>query len=343
MNTTTYPELHGKRYHIITFGCQMNESDTERMEAILSDAGMRACARVEEADLVLLNTCSVRQKPEDRAYGHLGRLKPLRARRPGMVVGVCGCMAQHQGEEIRRRAPFVDLVLGTAQLHRLPELLAEIWRTGRAQTALEMPRTRSHPVRQAEEDLLAGIARGGNPFKAWVPVMYGCDKFCAFCVVPLTRGPERSRRLEEIEAQVRAAAASGRKEVTLLGQTVSSYGRKLPTPTTLVHLLRRLNDIEGIERIRFTSPYPMDFGEDLIEAIATLPKVCEHVHLPLQSGDDEVLAAMGRGYTVAQFEEVYWRLRERVPGISITTDLMVGHPGETEEQHRNHLQVVERL
>ncbi len=337
------PELAGKTFHIVTFGCQMNVSDSERMEALLSDAGMRRAPEVEEADLVLFNTCSVRQKPEDRVYGHLGHMKPIKARRPEMIVGVCGCMAQREGEEILRKLRHVDLVIGTAQLHRLPELAAEIWRTGQSLAAVEMPRKRNQGVLEAEEDLLAGIARGNDPYKAWVPVMYGCDKFCAFCIVPMTRGAERSRRPEEIEAQVRAAAASGRKEITLLGQTVNSYGAKLPEPVTFTELLRRLNAVEGIERIRFTSPFPMGFSEELIDAIADLPKVCEHVHLPLQSGDDAVLAAMRRGYTVAEFEAVYWRLRERVPGISITTDVMVGHPGETEEQHRSSLRIVERL
>ncbi|MBI3948281.1 MAG: tRNA (N6-isopentenyl adenosine(37)-C2)-methylthiotransferase MiaB [Armatimonadetes bacterium] len=336
----TLPELAGRTYHIVTFGCQMNLSDSERIEALLSDAGMRREADLRRADLVLFNTCSVRQKAEDRVYGNLGRLKQHRRAHPEMILGVCGCMAQREGEALRRKVSFVDLVIGTAQLHRLPEMAAEIWRTGQAQVATEMPRKRNQHLLEAEEDLLAGIARGNDPYKAWVPAMYGCDKFCAFCIVPMTRGAERSRRPEEIEAQVRA---SGRKEVTLLGQTVNSYGRKLPEPVTFADLLRRLNAIEGLERIRFTSPHPADFSDDLIDAIAALPKVCEHVHLPLQSGDDSALALMRRGYTVAEYERVYWRLRERVPGISITTDLLAGHPGEMEEQHRNSLRTVERL
>jgi tRNA-2-methylthio-N6-dimethylallyladenosine synthase len=338
-----YPELSGKSYYVMTFGCQMNVSDTERMEAVLSDAGMERAARAEHADLVLLNTCSVRQKAEDRAYGNLGHLKPLHGARPGMLIGVCGCMAQREGEAILRKAPHVGLVIGTAQIHRLPELAAAAWRTGERLVATDLPAKRSLEEIEAEEDLLAGLARGRNPYKAWVPVMYGCDRFCAFCIVPMTRGAERSRRPEEIEAQVRAAAAAGRKEVTLLGQTVNSYGHKLPQGISFADLLRRLNEIEGIERIRFTSPYPMGFTDELIDAMAELPKVCEHVHLPLQSGDDEVLVAMRRGYTVAEYEAVYWALRERVPGISITTDLMVGHPGETAEQHQNSLRTVERL
>lgn len=336
-------ELAGKTFYIMTFGCQMNVSDSERIEALLSDAGMRRAPAAESADLVLLNTCSVRQKPEDRAYGNLGRLKPAKTARPEMILGVCGCMAQHEGAEILRRLPHVDLVVGTAQLHRIPEMVADIWRGGQAMTAIEMPRKRSQEALEAEEDLLAGIARGSDPFKAWVPVMYGCDKFCSFCIVPVTRGAERSRRPEEIEAQVRAAAASGRKEITLLGQTVNSYGRNLPEPLSFAALLRRLDAIPGIERIRFTSPHPLDFGDDLIDAIADLPKVCEHVHLPLQSGDDDVLRAMRRGYTVAEYERLVERLRARVPGLCLTTDLMVGHPGETEEQHRNSLRTVERL
>jgi len=270
-------------------------------------------------------------------------MKPLRAARPGMLVAVCGCMAQREGEAILRKAPHVGLVIGTAQIHRLPELAAAAWRTGERIVATDMPRNRALGEVEAEEDLLAGLARGSDPYKAWVPVTYGCDRFCSFCIVPATRGAERSRRPEEIEAQVRAAAVSGRKEVCLLGQTVNSYGTKLPGAPTFARLLRRLNEIEGIERIRFTSPYPMGFTEELIEAMAELPKVCEHVHLPLQSGDDAVLDAMRRGYTVAEYEAVYQRLRERVPGISITTDLMVGHPGETEEQHRNSLRTAERL
>lgn len=343
MSGNTLPELAGKTYHIVTFGCQMNVSDSERIEALLCDAGMRHAPDPARADVVLFNTCSVRAKAENRAYGNIARLKPARAARPEMLIAVCGCMAQREAERLREKLPHVDVVVGTAQLHRLPELLAAASRTGEPQIAVDLPRKRTIPRMEAEADLMAGIARGNDPYKAWVPVMYGCDRFCAFCIVPMTRGAERSRRPEEIEAQVRAAAATGRKEITLLGQTVNSYGRKLPEPVTFAELLRRLNAIEGIERIRFTSPYPMGFTDELIAAIADLPKVCEHVHLPLQSGDDAVLSAMRRGYTVAEFEAVYWRLRERVPGISITTDLMVGHPGETEEQHRNSLRTVERL
>lgn len=335
----TIPELAGKTYHIVTFGCQMNVSDTERMEALLNAAGMRREENLLQADLILFNTCSVRQKAENRVYSHLGQLRQHRQAHPNKILGVCGCMAQHEGEALRQKVPYIDLVVGTAQIQRLPEMVAEIWRTGQAQVATAIPQKRTLPCLEAEEDLFPTRVED-HPYKAWVPVMYGCDKFCSFCIVPITRGTERSRRPEAIEAQVRS---SGCKEVILLGQTVNSYGRKLPQPITFADLLRRLNAIETLERIRFTSPHPADFTDDLIEAIAELPKVCEHVHLPLQSGDDEVLANMRRGYTVAQYERIYWRLRERVPGISITTDLMVGHPGETEAQHRNSLRTIERL
>ncbi len=330
-------------YCILTWGCQMNEEDSEQLALQMESLGYTTVENPEHADVVILNTCSVRSKPEEKVYSKLGELRELKRNRPDLIVAVCGCMAQIESEAIRRRAPFVDVISGTGNV-------------GAVGSLIQAARSRRHdPTSQAPIIALDLPARKGAivtdvparniyrrpKLKAFVPISYGCDKFCTFCVVPLTRGRERSRPEADIVQEITKLAEMGTKEVTLLGQTVNSYGKNLATGrTTFAHLLRLIDRVSGIERVRFTSPYPRDFSDDLIEAIASLPTVCEHVHLPLQVADDELLLDMHRGYTVSEYRRVLDRLRDQVPGISITTDLMLGYPGETEPQFRNTMDFV---
>jgi tRNA-2-methylthio-N6-dimethylallyladenosine synthase len=328
------------RYKILTWGCQMNEEDSEQMSLYLQEQGYEPAERVEDADVVLLNTCSVRRKPEDKVFSTLGYLRTLKQRKPQMVIGVCGCMAQLRADEIRQKAPFVDMIVGTAHVAQVSALLEEALQKRRLAMRLDLPERKGAIVTDIPERKVDRAPK----LKAFVPIQYGCDKFCTFCIVPTTRGRERSRPTADIVEEVRRLAERGAKEITLLGQTVNSYGKNLlEGRVPFARLLKLLSDIDGIERIRFTSPYPRDFRDDLISAIAELPKVMEHVHLPLQSGDNDILKAMRRLYTVEQFEEIVGKLRERVPGIAITTDIIVGFPGETDEQFENTLRVVERI
>ncbi len=324
-------------YTVLTWGCQMNEDDSAQMAAMLEGQGYAPAERVEEADVILLNTCAVRAKPERKVYSKLGELRELKRLNPALVIGVCGCMAQKEAPEIRRRAPYVDLVIGTGQIDRLPALVERVRRERLPLVETGLPDRKD----RADKPTPLRVHGGAPKLKEFVSISYGCDKFCTFCVVPLTRGKERSRPADEIVLEVERLASLGTKQVTLLGQTVNSYGKFLDDPCTFAHLLGRLNAIEGIERIRYTSPYPKDFDDDVIAAIAGLPKVCEQVHMPVQVGDDDLLKRMHRGYTLDQYREIVSRLRAAVPGVGLTTDLMLGFPGETEEEVENTLRFVE--
>jgi len=316
-------------FYIQTWGCQMNEEDSEQMALYLRDLGFTPAGSIFEAQVVLLNTCSVRKKPEDKAFSLLGELGPLKRRNPEMILGVCGCMAQARADEIHRRAPEVDFVLGTGDLGLLPGLVEEAAQRKRFQKRVALPERKGKIVEEVPQRHLGRAAK----LKAFVPIQYGCDKFCTYCIVPQTRGRERSRPTVDILEEVRALADGGTKEITLLGQTVNSYGKNLMEGNVpFSELLWQVAAIPGIERIRYTSPYPRDFRTDLIETIRDCPQVMEHVHLPLQSGDDEVLREMKRVYTLDSYKEIVQELRSTVPGISITTDVIVGFPGETEAQ-----------
>lgn len=326
-------------YKVVTWGCQMNVEDSEQMELRLEELGMRRVEREEEASVILLNTCSVRKKPEDKAFSYLGELRKQKQERPDLVIGVCGCMAQLRADEIRKRCPHVDFVVGTAQISQIPGLVAEARQKQRFAMRLELPDRRGAIVTDVPRREVARAPK----LKAFVPIQFGCDKFCTFCIVPTTRGRERSRPTEDILDEVSRLAERGTKEITLLGQTVNSYGKNLlEGKVPFAQLLWQISRISGIERIRYTSPYPRDFRDDLIAAHRDCPEVMEHCHLPLQSGDDDVLRQMRRVYTVESFEEIYHRLRE-VPGMAVTTDIIVGFPGETREQFENTLRFVERL
>lgn len=311
------------------------------MELFLQRMGLSEASSLEEADVVLLNTCSVRRKPEEKAFSFLGELKKLKAQKEEMIIGVCGCMAQLRAEEIRKRCPHVDFIVGTAQIAQIPGLITEAKQARRFEMRLDLPPRKGAIVTHLPSR--AQPEKKATKIKAFVPIQYGCDKFCTFCIVPITRGRERSRPTDDILNEIRILAEKGVKEFTLLGQTVNSYGKNLlEGRVPFSRLLWKIAEIEGVERIRFTSPYPRDFRDDLINTIRDCDKVMEHVHLPLQSGDNDVLKEMRRVYTVEQFKEIYWKLRE-IPGIAITTDIIVGFPGETETQFENTLRVVEEL
>lgn len=327
-------------YFIQTWGCQMNEEDSDQLALYLQNIGFKPTESFREAHIVLLNTCSVRKKPEDKAFSFLGELAILKKTRPEMLIGVCGCMAQVKATEIRRRAPYVDFVIGTAQISTLPGILEEALKTKRFQKRLELPPRKGSIV----TDIPKREVKRTSKLKTYVPIEYGCDKFCTFCIVPTTRGRERSRPIDDILEEIKKLVFCGTKEVTLLGQTVNSYGKNLPEGRVLFsELLWKVAEIIGLERIRYTSPYPRDFKEDLIQTIQKCSKVMEHVHLPIQSGDNEVLGAMRRIYTRESFSEIVKELRETIPQLALTTDIIVGFPGETEEQFENTLNMVSKI
>ena len=343
--------IRPRKFAVLTWGCQMAVDDTDQIENLLAADGLEKTDDLSEADVIMLNTCSVRQKPEDKVFSKLGQLAELKLARPGLTIGVTGCMAQRAGAEIARRAPHIDLIAGTAQIERIPELIRtrrSLLESGasRANKAADVLIQLQLPRKKEEAELFLPERKRVTPgkLKSFVSIMYGCDKFCAFCIVPLTRGKERSRPAVAILDEVKYLAENGTKEVTLLGQTVNSYGLKgLDATCSFAELLRRINAVPGIERIRFTSPYPKDFTDDVIEAMATLPKVCEQVHLPVQVGDDPLLKRMGRGYTLDQYREIVRKLRAAMPEIVISTDIMLGFPGETVEQYKNTLRFVEEI
>jgi tRNA-2-methylthio-N6-dimethylallyladenosine synthase len=326
------------RYLIRTFGCQMNEHDSERIAGTLEADGYAPAAGVEDAEVVVLNTCAVRENADNRLYGNLSHLKGARERNPRMRIVVAGCLAQKDRGEIQRRAPWVDVVVGT---HALPHLLDLIRRAEREGPQMD--------VREYTEVFPSALpARREVDHHAWVSVSVGCDNTCTFCIVPLVRGRQRSRAIGDILAEVQGLAERGVVEVTLLGQNVNTYGRDIHFPDTspsrrplFAQLLRAVDGVDGIRRTRFTSPHPHDFTPDVIEAMAGCPSVCEHIHFPLQSGSDRVLRAMRRSYRSARYLGWLEQIREAMPDIAVTTDLIVGFPGETEEDFRDTLRVVE--
>jgi len=318
-----------RRVYIETYGCQMNVADSELVASILRQAGYQILPTPEGAEVILLNTCAVREHAEERVIGRASQLSGLRAHTPNLTLGILGCMAQRLAETLPERAPFVDLVMGPDSYRRLPQLLADT----AEDTLLDVRLDR-------EEDYLGidPIRRQG--VNAWVTIMRGCDKFCTFCIVPFVRGRERSVPADEILRQVRLLAAQGYREVTLLGQTVNSYS---DGEVDFASLLRRVGQVEGIRRLRFTSPHPSDFTPQVIAALAEVPAICPGLHLPLQSGSDRQLELMRRGYTVAQYRDLVRRLRTALPGLALTTDLIAGFCGETETDFQQTLDLVGEL
>jgi tRNA-2-methylthio-N6-dimethylallyladenosine synthase len=321
-----------KSYHVTTFGCQMNEHDSERMKGMLESLGYSEAEQRDEADLILFNTCSIREKADNRLAGHLGEAKRLKSEDPSKVIGVGGCWAQSLKDQVFEQFPFVDVAFGPGQVPKLAEFLTSD--SISAQGFFEFEGFTGHlPMKR------------GRDFQAWVQISVGCNCVCSYCIVPSTRGREVSRPAAELVAEVEKLAADGVKEVTLLGQNVNSYGRDLPkeSKATFAELLHMLDAIEGVDRIRYTSPHPKDMREDVIRAHAELPSVCEHIHLPLQSGSSRILKAMRRTYNRDRYMDRVALIREHVPDCSLTTDIIVGFPGETDADFEETLAVAEEV
>ena len=325
--------LQKKKAFIGVYGCQMNIADAERMEGQLQAAGYTPTEETARADIVLINTCCVRETAEDKVYGKIGEIKKIKEKNPRLIFGITGCMAQKEGDSLMRRAPHIDFVLGTGKVHELTRIIAEI----RAEHSSIVDVVLSDS--EIAEDL--PIARSGK-FSAWVPIMYGCNNYCTYCIVPYVRGRERSRAPEDVVAEVRRAVEEGYREVTLLGQNVNSYGKD-HKKADFADLLRMVDEVEGIRRVRFMTSHPKDIGDKLIEAIKGGQHICEHIHLPVQYGSSRILKAMNRGYTVERYRERVRRVREALPNASLTTDLIVGFPGETEEDFAEMLNFLREM
>src|SRR5262245_28292375 len=335
-----------QKLYIETVGCQMNVLDSELVVGGLKRQGYELTPTPADADLILYNTCSVRQHAEDKIYSALGRVRHLKGRNPATVVGVLGCMAQKDQDLIRKRAPHVDIVCGPGQLGQLPELIAEVRKSGTPQMAVSLGRadaSRPEVTHSFESyDPLREPSMRPTAFQAFVRTQFGCDKFCTYCIVPSVRGPEQSRPPEHILAEVRQLADQGCKEVTLVGQTVNSYRHKTADGRThtLADLLTLIHDTPGVERIKFVTNFPRDMDDDLLAAVRDLPKVCKYLHVPAQSGCDEVLKRMKRLYTVGYYRDMLHRCREAVPGVAISSDFIVGFCGETEESFQRTCDLV---
>ncbi len=329
-------ELEGRgfQYYIESYGCQMNDHDAEKLSGMLQTCGFSPAPSKEEATLLLFNTCCVREHAEKRVFGNIGALKKRKEDEPGLLIGVCGCMMQQRevAERLFKRFPFVDLVFGTHELHHFPLLLSRT-----------LAGERVFSVRESDGEIAEGlpVARGGS-FSTFVTIMYGCNNFCSYCIVPYVRGRERSRAPENIVAEVRSLAERGFREITLLGQNVNSYAYA-DDGVDFPELLRRVSTVEGIERIRFMTSHPKDLSPRLIEAMATLPKVCNHIHLPVQSGSNRILSEMNRRYTREKYLGLVEDIRAAVEGVELTTDIIVGFPGETEEDFEETLALVRQV
>jgi tRNA-2-methylthio-N6-dimethylallyladenosine synthase len=328
--------LSNGTFYIETYGCQMNEHDSEKMAAILNSMGLTPVPAPDKADVVLINTCSIREKAEHKVYSALGKLKPLKKKNPLMITVVAGCVAQQKRADLLKRVGHLDAVLGTHQISDLPSIIRRVREDKAHINATDF-------TGRVESLHLDAPCLGPSRVWSYVTVMQGCSNFCAYCVVPFTRGPEQSRPHEEIVRDVRGLVEKGYKEVTLLGQNVNAYGRDLSNGTNFPHLLKELDRIEGLARIRFTTSHPRDFGPELARAMADLPTVCEHIHLPLQSGSDRILNAMGRGYTFAEYMAKVEMLREMIPNVAITADMIVGFPGESDEDFEHTLSALEMI
>ncbi|NGZ75432.1 tRNA (N6-isopentenyl adenosine(37)-C2)-methylthiotransferase MiaB [Saccharibacillus alkalitolerans] len=325
----------GKRYYVQTYGCQMNEHDSETIKGLLEQMGYVGTEDRTEADIILLNTCAIRENAEDRVFGELGHLKMLKTERPGLMIGVCGCMSQEEGvvNRILRKHAFVDMIFGTHNVHRLPHLIREA----------VFGRELVVEVWSKEGDIIENLPKKREGMRAWVNIMYGCDKFCTYCIVPYTRGKERSRRPEDVIAEVRELARQGFKEITLLGQNVNAYGKDFEDiEYRFGDLMDDMSKID-VPRIRFMTSHPRDFDDHLIEVLGRGGNLAEHIHLPVQSGSSAVLKKMGRKYTRENYLELVAKIRREVPDAAFTTDIIVGFPGETDEQFEETLSLVREV
>ena len=327
-----------KKLYIKTFGCQMNEYDSDKMADILhADEGMTITNTPEDADVVLLNTCSIREKAEDKVFSDLGRLRELKKRKPNLLIGVGGCVASQEGQQIINRAPYVDVVFGPQTLHRLPDLIAQRHQTGRPQVDISFPE-----IEKFDHLPTSRKTRGS----AYVSIMEGCSKYCSYCVVPYTRGEEVSRPLDDVLTEVAGLAAQGIKEIVLLGQNVNAYLGKMTEGDELADfalLIEYVAEIPGVERIRFTTSHPKEFTQRLIDVYAKVPKLVSHLHLPVQHASDSVLSAMKRGYTALEYKSIIRKMRAVRPDLTLSSDFIVGFPGETDEDFHKLLKMVEEL
>lgn len=319
-----------------TYGCQMNEHDSEVLFGLLTEMGYVKTLLEEEADLILLNTCCIREKAESKVLSHLGEMRKLKQNNPQLIIGVCGCMTQQKGmaEKLHSSAPHVQLIFGTHNLHKLPQFIDHIFQENAVQ----------YEVLEHELAIEEGLpAFREYPFKALVNIIYGCNNFCTYCIVPYVRGRERSRQIEQIVAEVQGLIEDGVTEITLLGQNVNSYGKDLQDGTSFARLLERLNTLEGLKRIRFMTSHPKDLTDEMIAAIAQCDKVCRHIHLPVQSGSTRILKLMNRGYTKEDYLTLIDKIRQAIPDAAITTDIIVGFPGETEEDFLETVDLVQQV
>ena len=327
-----------KKLYIKTFGCQMNEYDSNKMADILhASEGMETTLDLEQADVVLLNTCSIREKAQDKVFSDLGRLRELKKTKPDLLIGVGGCVASQEGQQIISRAPHVDIVFGPQTLHRLPDLLAKRLRTGNSQVDISFPE-----IEKFDHLPVSRQTRGS----AYVSIMEGCSKYCSYCVVPYTRGEEVSRPLDDVLVEIAGLAAQGVKEIVLLGQNVNAYQGKLSDSNTLAdfaHLIEYVAEIPGVDRIRFTTSHPKEFSQRLIDVYARVPQLVSHLHLPVQHASDRILGAMKRGYTALEFKSIIRRMRAVRPNLTLSSDFIVGFPGETEADFDKLLQMVKEL
>lgn len=327
---------NAKYYYIITYGCQMNVHDSEKLAGMLEKMGYHPAERIEEADIILINTCIIRENAELKVFGKVGSLKQLKKKNPDLIIGVGGCMMQSEEavQQLYEKYPQVDLIFGTHNIHHVPELINRI----------KEERGRVVEVWDKEEGLIPDLpSRREDKYKAWVSIIQGCNNFCAYCIVPYTRGRERSRPPEDIVTEVERLVEKGVKEITLLGQNVNSYGKDLEEKVDFADLLVRLDEIEGLARIRYMTSHPRDFSQKLIDTIKDGKSICEHFHLPIQSGSNRILKKMNRGYTREDYLDLIKRIKEAIPDASITTDFIVGFPGETEEDFAETIDIVKRV
>ncbi|PIH05698.1 tRNA (N6-isopentenyl adenosine(37)-C2)-methylthiotransferase MiaB [Clostridium combesii] len=323
-------------FFIETWGCQMNEEDSEKLSGMLKKEGYIRTEERENADVIIFNTCCVRENAELKVYGNLGILKGLKSKNPNLIIAVTGCMMQQKGmaETIKKKFPFVDIIIGTHNLHNFPNYLNEVKKKD----------TSVLKIQEKEDSIIENMPIDRkNSMKAFVTIMYGCNNFCTYCIVPYVRGRERSRTPENIEDEIKKLISEGYKEITLLGQNVNSYGKDLDTKVTFAELLKRVNTIDGLERVRFMTSHPKDLTDDVIEAIAKCDKLCEQIHLPVQSGSSEILKKMNRHYDREKYLDVVSKIKKLIPNVALSTDIIVGYPGETEKDFEETLSLVKEV